>query len=645
MPPRLAVSNRTLDARPDTLDFRDRMFVPTLAEVPSAMPLEEYLECSVPVLDQGREGACTGYALATVAHYLLRTRQVVPDTDDVSPRMLYDLARRYDEWPGEDYSGSSARGAMKAWHQHGVCAADKWSADGSTLAEDRWTDAARRPLGAYFRVNHRDLVAMHSALAEARALYATGQVHAGWDAVGEDGAIPYGGDEELLGGHAFAIVAYDDEGFWIQNSWGTRWGRQGLGRISYDDWLQHGTDVWVARLGAPVHLRSARSTSAGFADAAQASRGYVYSDLRPHVVSIGNDGLLRPGGTYGATAHEVGRLVTEDFRRITDGWARRRIVLYAHGGLVSEEAALQRIADYRSCFLDLEVYPLAFIWHSDFWSTLKHILQDAFSRRRAEGRIGDAMDFMLDRLDDALEPLAKALTGRLQWKEMKENARLATESEAGGVRLVLELLAQMDDVEIHLVGHSAGAVLHGPVVRTLAGTLGRTVESCTLWAPACTTAFFDEHYAPAVEAEGLRQLAVYTLTDKAEQDDHCANLYHKSLLYLVSRAFEDPPRAVRGTVRGEPLLGMERHLKEHERFMQMLTAGRAAWVQSPNDADEGPQAARCRSHGGFDDDAFTVRATLSRILGRTVTEEEAKLTFRSSASKQRDIRRSLDLAS
>jgi hypothetical protein len=148
-----------------------------------------------------------------------------------------------------------------------------------------------------------------------------------------------------------------------------------------------------------------------------------------------------------------------------------------------------------------------------------------------------------------------------------------------------------------------------------------------------------------VEAEGLRQLAVYTLTDKAEQDDHCANLYHKSLLYLVSRAFEDPPRAVRGTVRGEPLLGMERHLKEHERFMQMLTAGRAAWVQSPNDADEGPQAARCRSHGGFDDDAFTVRATLSRILGRTVTEEEAKLTFRSSASKQRDIRRSLDLAS
>lgn len=35
--------------------------------------------------------------------------------------MLYELARRYDEWPGEGYEGSSARGAMKGWVRHGVC--------------------------------------------------------------------------------------------------------------------------------------------------------------------------------------------------------------------------------------------------------------------------------------------------------------------------------------------------------------------------------------------------------------------------------------------------------------------------------------------------------------------------------------------
>ena len=34
--------------------------------------------------------------------------------------MLYEMARKYDEWPGEHYEGSSARGGMKGWMAHGV---------------------------------------------------------------------------------------------------------------------------------------------------------------------------------------------------------------------------------------------------------------------------------------------------------------------------------------------------------------------------------------------------------------------------------------------------------------------------------------------------------------------------------------------
>ena len=40
--------------------------------------------------------------------------------------MLYHLARFYDEWPGEDYDGSSCRGALKAWNKHGVCSDALW---------------------------------------------------------------------------------------------------------------------------------------------------------------------------------------------------------------------------------------------------------------------------------------------------------------------------------------------------------------------------------------------------------------------------------------------------------------------------------------------------------------------------------------
>ena len=74
--PSKRVVARTLDARPDTLDFRDRMFEPTLIEVPVRRPLEVYRKGGVPILDQGTEGACTGFGLATVVHYLLQTRKV-----------------------------------------------------------------------------------------------------------------------------------------------------------------------------------------------------------------------------------------------------------------------------------------------------------------------------------------------------------------------------------------------------------------------------------------------------------------------------------------------------------------------------------------------------------------------------------------
>src|SRR5205085_12260325 len=99
-------------------------------------------------------------------------------------------------------------------------------------------------------------------------------------------------------------------------------------------------------------------------------------------------------------------------------WKKKRIVLYAHGGLVSEDSALQRVADYRQPMLDAQCYPLAFIWHSDAWSTIKDLLSDAADRRRPEGFLDASKDFMLDRLDDALEPAARVLGGLTLWTEL-----------------------------------------------------------------------------------------------------------------------------------------------------------------------------------------------------------------------------------
>ncbi|HVK58753.1 MAG TPA: C1 family peptidase, partial [Candidatus Kapabacteria bacterium] len=639
-------TKRVLDARPDTLDFRDLMYVPTLVEVQPEVRLTEYRKIGVPILDQGSEGACTGFGLASVVNYLLRTRNYAPERSQASPYLLYHLARRYDEWPGEDYSGSSARGAMKGWHKHGICSVELYKSngriDGSVIE-----DCAKRPLGAYFRVNHRDIVAMHAAITEVGILYATAQVHSGWNKTTSNGNIPF--EDQMLGGHAFAIVAYDEDGFWLQNSWGEDWGKDGFARISYDDWLANGTDVWVARLGAAIQVNRTRSTAQRFSAGSGVITSLDYAKLRPHIISLGNEGALRVGGTYGNTDAEVEFIINTQLPEITAGWKKKRILIYAHGGLVPETSAIQRISEYRDSFIEQEIYPLAFIWKTDFWTTLTNILKDAFSRRRPEGFLDSAKDFMLDRLDDGLEPLVRALSGLAQWSEMKENALLATNSMTGGARYAARLLAQLisadpNAYEIHLVGHSAGSILLAPLAKLFAGKkgagpragLGLPIKSVTLWAPAITVDLFSETYQPLIESGAIEQFTLFTLTEKAEQDDQCAKIYHKSLLYLVSNACEEKAR-IPLFRDGVPILGMEKFVQKSEDLTRLIKEKKIDWVQAPNAETSKLRKSSAQHHGDFDDDSNTVQATVARILGTSA--EPVK--FSRTQAGRKDLRQAM----
>lgn len=655
-----SAGSRLFDARPDTADFRDRMFEPTLIDVPTSVPLSRHLRLDVPVLNQGDEGACTAFGLATVAHTLLRTRVSGANRIQVSTRMLYDMARRYDEWRGESYSGSSCRGAMKGWHRHGVCSERVWpykpGLQMEPYNETRARDALRNPLGAYLRVNHKDLVAMHAAFAEVGVLYASSGVHEGWIKPPKNGTIAWS-EQEQIGFHAFAIVAYDDEGFWLQNSWGRQWARAGFAHVSYDEWLQRGTDVWVARLAVPVHLRRAQGAAASNSALAPQSTGYSQADLRPHIVSLGNNGQLRDSGRFGTTLDDVRNIVRKDMRDATKGWKKKRILLYAHGGLVPEQAAIQRVADYREAMLKEEIYPLCFIWKTDFWSTLGNILRDV-AKPRSEGLLDKAKDLLLDRLDDTLEPLARAVGGKPLWDEMKENAVLATTAvirgdgnvqEAGGAALVARLLDEWmkadPSVELHVAGHSAGSILMAPLVQLLTtqgrisggpadgmSGIGAKIASVNLWAPAITVDMFLMTYARAIESKAIERACLFTLSDKAENDDHCAGVYHKSLLYLVAHAFEAQARSWidRRMAQGTPIAGMARFIEAktpadqalgYERLHKLIKDGRLDWIQSPTAGKPpgSPDGSDATSHGGFDDDRATLEATVARIVGRRGT--------------------------
>src|SRR5688572_18141104 len=74
---------RRLDAVPDRIDVRDWPYQPRLRALPDVL-----VNCDlVPeILDQGTEGACTGFALAAVVNFLLRS---LNSQRRVSPQMLY----------------------------------------------------------------------------------------------------------------------------------------------------------------------------------------------------------------------------------------------------------------------------------------------------------------------------------------------------------------------------------------------------------------------------------------------------------------------------------------------------------------------------------------------------------------------------
>ena len=628
-----------LTAVRDPFDFRDLMYSPRLIEVPTHVPLDTYLAHKVPVLDQKTTSACTGFALATVIHYLQRTRKVVRDEERVSARMIYQMAKRYDEWPGKRYQGSSCRGAMKAWHKHGVCGYDAWPDEIRQMGRQAgWTEAWRRPLGAYYRVNHKDLIAMHAAIAEVGVLYVSAETHDGWDQVDEDGVIPWIPELPQLGGHAFAIVAYDDRGFWMQNSWTEGWGRKGFALLTYDDWLANGSDAWVARLGAPITLNERRSTAQAIQTAARGTRSYVYADLRPHIITTGNNGELRTSGTYGTDERDVERMFTEDFVENTKGWKKRRLMLYAHGGLVSEDAALQRIADYVAPLREAELHMIGFVWRTDFWSTVTNVLQDGVRRRRAEGFIDDTKDFMLDRLDDGLEVIARESGGPALWREMKQSAELATRAERGGAYLVanhlVDLRKRFADLELHFIAHSAGSIYFSRMLQYLTQACSLPIDSVTLWAPAITLSLFRETYLPALREGLIRRMTLFTLDDESELDDHCSNIYHKSLLYLVSNAFEKRPRDSE-RAQGRPLLGLAKFVKDDPDIRDLIRRGRIEWIVAPTTGGTGIES-QANAHGAFDDDLPTVHATLRRILpAGTVLPP---LNFPRTASAKRDRR-------
>ena len=605
----------TLDARFDRQDLRDRPYRPRLGNLPLQHPSEADLAAWLPayaraklVLNQGSEGACTGFGLAAVVNYLLFTRgtpSAAGPARRVSPAMLYRLARIYDEWPGEDYDGSSCRGALKGWQRHGVCRDTLWpyvikrgkrvhvppSEDPKARDDpDRnWdVDALSCALGTYYRINAQSVSDMQAAIHEAGAVYVSGSVHEGWDVPARK---TLSGHADLVrirfvahprkpAGHAFALVGYNELGFIVQNSWGPDWGSLGFALLSYADWEMHGEDAWVFTLGVPRRQAVGAQRREGLVTL-RASRFLVPSASR-----AGGDGLarrhrdtppdlqpLQPDEAYRHTlVLDRGFAVCNDITaegpaQAIEGAAytrplawlnahkSRKLLICVQGGLAGEADSIQRIRTLAPYALKAGLYPLFIGWRDTPLSTLPDMVKDVQAGAGLAGSSTKAhhrAEREADKADRLLEPLLRASGGAL-WGQMKIDAERASANEQGGARLMLaqlrRLAAERPGLELHFIGHSTGAILIGALLEPLRRA-GLKVASLRLLAPACTARFALDHFRPAVRAGTLdaRTWHIHNLSHRNELADSVGP-YGKSLLVLASRALEDSHKM--------PLIGLD----------------------------------------------------------------------------------------
>lgn len=626
---------RVIDVRPDDTDARDYIFQPSLTLAPPQCDRRGY----APILDQGREGACVGFALATVINVSLgqrggartsprrgskRSRRSKTD-ESVSPRMLYEMAKRHDEWNGEHYEGTSLRGAMKGWHKHGVTSARLWPYNEQLRADrqltpERARDAFRRPIGAYYRIIDSDVSHVQAAVIEGDAVLASAWVHGGWQHENLNRSavrLPMIEPGTRTNGlHAFAIVGYTTGGFIIQNSWGEGWGGQGCALLPYDDWFTNRQDAWVARPGPETRdsRGEPRIFAVAFAGAAadlRASTAAAGLDLDPrvlsYVINTGDRGALSATAQLETKESELPAMASLALTAAPRNDGCRHVVLYAHGGLNGEAQSAVNAGRLWAFAAKHGVTAYFFIWETGIKeSVFGWFKSDDDATGPARFSWQDAWDSIQRGARETVRATQKALGKGLApvvrnvfWDEMKGRAEGASKPRGGAALFTHELFRAIarspnDRYKIHLVGHSAGSIylafLYKNVLSKLLPSAGNVeLASLHMMAPAITIESALDNFVNGTPAAPKSHFLVYTLKTNDENNDSI-QIYPSSLLTYVADCLERPGEGERAE-----LLGIREDFDRSVKFATRIlatTSGR---------------------HGEFDDAGHEIETILTHI--------------------------------
>lgn len=209
-------------------------------------------------LNQGQQGSCVAWSCAYAAQTILTSAATGTDPNQIefSPSYLYNQIRL------EGCQGSYLQRAMEAMRRNGGVPLDQYPYNDQDC--QREPSESEKQLGrqnaihGFTRITNGDNINEISIRGIKEHLAKDAPVAIGMlvgqsfmqDMIGQELWEPAAMDASQMGmgGHAMAIIGYDDRkfggAFQIMNSWGRDWGKDGIAWIRYSDFRDYAREAY-----------------------------------------------------------------------------------------------------------------------------------------------------------------------------------------------------------------------------------------------------------------------------------------------------------------------------------------------------------------------------------------------------------------
>lgn len=229
---------------------KTEVFAPLAAGSWNGLPSRVSLEAYAPKRrQQGRQGSCVGWASAYSASTILHSRATGKDPNSVA----FSPAYLYNQIALQGCQGAYMLDAMKAMHQNGGLPYNDFRYDESSCRKKPQSSEIAKARNFKIKGYNRltldhdrytpDILAIKQNINQGAPVVIGMQVGGTFMSrmVGQKVWRPTQRDYTQRGfsGHAMTVIGYDDNldggAFQIMNSWGERWGDDGIGWVKYRD--------------------------------------------------------------------------------------------------------------------------------------------------------------------------------------------------------------------------------------------------------------------------------------------------------------------------------------------------------------------------------------------------------------------------